>query len=93
MLLNRENFALTQSVVRWAGIGVLPAANVAQVALDAVRSGGAKAEEVKPITHVLQQLLTGVLPLQESCIDAAKVLAAHQMRNDEFSASAPSFGA
>jgi len=71
--MNKVEFQAARGVLRWAGIGVMPHADLSQRALESLKSFAGEDLAVK-VREVIDGIHRGVLPQQGACIDATQAL-------------------
>lgn len=71
--MNKVEFQAARGVLRWAGIGVMPHADLSQRALNGIKDFAGEDQAVK-VREVLEGIHRGVLPQQGACREAAQAL-------------------
>jgi hypothetical protein len=71
--MNKVEFQAARGVLRWAGIGVMPHADLSQRALNGIKDFAGEGQAIK-VREVLEGIHRGVLPQQGVCHDAAQAL-------------------
>lgn len=68
--LSREDFRFMLKVLRYAGMGVLPAAEVAEKAISSIKTH----VTLDKVHSQLEKILSGIMPSQEACLQGEEQL-------------------